>query len=63
MKTKTPGIVLIILGAIMMIYTGFNFVTTKNVVDIGAIKIDKEENHQCNGHQYLGQCFWLVGLY
>jgi hypothetical protein len=62
MKTKTPGIVLIILGAIMMIYTGFNFVTTKNVVDIGAIKIDKEENHPVQWSPILGAVFLVGGV-
>ncbi len=43
--TKSFGFIIIIIGIIMMAYTGFNYVTTKKVVDLGAIQIDKKENH------------------
>jgi len=29
MKSKTLGITLIVIGIIMMVYTGFNYVTTE----------------------------------
>ena len=45
MNTKNTGIILIVIGMIMMIYTGFNYVTTKKVVDLGPIEINKETNH------------------
>ena len=45
MQTKTIGIVLIIIGIIMIAYTGFNIITTKKVVDVGPIQVNKEENH------------------
>jgi hypothetical protein len=34
-----------IIGAIMMFYTGFNYVTTEKIVDIGPIEINKQQNH------------------
>ena len=45
MKTKGVGIALLVIGILMTIYTGFNYVTTEKVVDIGPIQINKEENH------------------
>lgn len=45
MKTKTIGILLVILGIFMLLYNSFNFTTTEKVVDIGPIKINKEVNH------------------
>ena len=45
MTTRLFGFMLVILGVLMMVYTGFNYVTTKKVVDLGAIQIDKKENH------------------
>jgi hypothetical protein len=62
MKTKNLGIVLIILGAIMMVYTGFNFITTKNVVDIGDIKIDKTEDHPVQWSPILGGVLLVGGV-
>lgn len=40
---KTLGIVILVLGIIMTVFTGFNIVTKKKVVDIGPIEINKEE--------------------
>jgi hypothetical protein len=40
---KTLGIVLLIVGAIMMIFTGFNIVTKEKVVDLGPLEINKEK--------------------
>ena len=42
---KTVGIVLIALGVLMMVYTGFNYVTKEKVVDIGPIEINAEKTH------------------
>lgn len=45
MKSKTIGIILIVLGVLMLLYNSFNFTTTEKVVDIGPIEINKEVNH------------------
>jgi hypothetical protein len=42
-KMKTLGIVLMIVGGIMMIFTGFNIITREKVVDLGPVEINKEE--------------------
>ena len=40
---KNLGIVIIVLGILMTIFTGFNIISKKKVVDLGAIEIDKTE--------------------
>jgi len=40
---KNFGIVLLVVGLIMTIFTGFNVITKKKVVDLGAVEINKEE--------------------
>jgi hypothetical protein len=40
---KTLGIILIVVGAIMTVFTGFNIITKKKVVDLGAVEINREE--------------------
>ena len=62
MKTKTLGIVVVVLGIAMMIYTGFNYVTTKNVVDLGAIQINKEENHPIHWSAIVGVVLLAGGV-
>ncbi|OCB76051.1 hypothetical protein [Flavobacterium crassostreae] len=42
---KTIGIVTIVVGALMVFYTGFNYVTKEKVVDLGPIEINKEQNN------------------
>ena len=42
MKSKSIGIVLVVIGALMVVYNGFNYVTEKKVVDIGPIEINKK---------------------
>lgn len=42
---KTFGIVLIVIGILMLVYTGFKYSTKEKVVDIGAIEISAKKNH------------------
>lgn len=62
MKTKTIGIVLIILGIIMMLYNSFNFTTTEKVVDIGPIEINKEVNHPMAWSPIIGIVLAVGGV-
>lgn len=41
MRSRPLGVILVILGIVMMAYTGFNFVTREKVVDIGPLEIKK----------------------
>jgi hypothetical protein len=45
MQIKTIGFILLGLGVFLMLYTGFTYVTTEKVIDLGAVKISKEKNH------------------
>jgi hypothetical protein len=40
---KNLGIVVLVIGIIMTVFTGFNIVTKKKVVDLGPVEINKEE--------------------
>ena len=62
MPTKSLGLILVVIGIIMMLYTGFNYVTTKKVVDLGAIQIDKKENHFVGWSPILGIVLVVGGI-
>jgi len=62
MKTSTAGIVLVIVGILMFAYTGIDFITKKRVVDIGPIKIDKEENHPIQWSPIVGVILVVGGI-
>lgn len=59
---KTIGIVIIALGILMMVYTGFNYITTKNVVDLGAIQINKETTHPVQWSPIVGVILLVGGI-
>lgn len=59
---KTLGIVLAAIGLIMMIYTGFNYVTKEKVVDIGPIEINKETNHPVQWSPIVGVVLLVGGI-
>jgi hypothetical protein len=49
---KPLGIILIILGAVMCIFTSVNFTKETKVVDLGPVEINKKENK----HRLAGIC-------
>jgi drug/metabolite transporter (DMT)-like permease len=59
---KTFGIVLIVAGIAMIIFRGFNVTTTKNVVDLGPVQIDKQENNWIGWPSYAGAAIAVIGI-
>jgi hypothetical protein len=51
---KIAGILLIILGVAALIYGGFSYTSQKKEVNIGAIQINKTENHSLPVPPILG---------
>jgi len=62
MQTKNIGIALIVIGIIMMIYTGFNYVTKEKVVDLGPVEINKEEHHPVQWSPIVGALLLVGGI-
>lgn len=62
MLTKTTGIVLIILGIIMVAYTGFNYITTEKVIDIGPVQINKKVSHPVQWPPIAGAVLLVGGI-
>jgi uncharacterized membrane protein YidH (DUF202 family) len=62
MNVKNIGFVLIIIGAIMAVYTGFNYVTTEKVIDIGPIAINKQQNHPVQWSPIVGVVLIIAGV-
>lgn len=62
MKTKALGIFLIVLGIIMVVYTGFNYETTENVVEVGLIQLSTEMNYPVQWFPILGAVILVGGI-
>jgi uncharacterized membrane protein YdcZ (DUF606 family) len=62
MQKRMVGIAVIVIGIFMMIYSGFNYVTTERVVDLGPIKINAEKNHQVQWPPVVGVVLVIGGI-
>ncbi|MBC7651817.1 MAG: hypothetical protein H7101_08715 [Deinococcales bacterium] len=62
MSLKLLGIILLIIGAAMIAYTGFNYVTNDTVMQIGDISIDKQTKHPVQWSPYVGGALLVCGI-
>jgi hypothetical protein len=59
---KNVGIVLVVIGLIMMIITGFNYVTREKVVDVGPVEVNAKENHPVQWSPIVGGILLIAGI-
>lgn len=59
---KSLGVILVVLGIAMMVYTGFNFVTKEKVVDLGPLEINKEKNNPVSWSPIIGVVLLVGGI-
>ena len=62
MKTKSLGIIIAILGIIMIIYTGFSYVTTEKVVDLGPMEMSVEKDNPVQWSPIVGVILLVGGI-
>lgn len=58
---KTAGILILVAGMLMTLYTGFTYVTREKVVDLGEIEITKESPHSVYWEPYVGVGMMAIG--
>ena len=58
---KTGGILLIIVGLLMTLYTGFTYVTKEKVMDLGGVEITSDDEHAVNWQPYVGVGAMVIG--
>lgn len=59
---RVLGIILIVIGAVMMIFTGFNLVSKEKVVDVGPLEINKEEKTPVAWSPIVGGVVLVAGI-
>jgi uncharacterized membrane protein len=59
---KTIGLVLIAIGAVMLIWTGFSYTRREKVVDAGPIHISADREHTVNWSPYAGGVLLVGGV-
>ena len=58
---KTAGIIILIIGLVMTLYSGFTYVTKEKVVDLGEIEITQDSSHAVNWQPYVGIATMVIG--
>lgn len=59
---RSLAILLIVIGGIMTVFTGFNIVTKKEVADIGPIEINKTERTPIYWSPVTGAILLVAGI-
>lgn len=59
---KTIGILLLVIGAAMLIWTGFTYTRKEKVVDAGPIQISADRQHSVNWPPYAGGLLVIGGI-
>lgn len=59
---KTIGLLLLIIGAVMLIWTGFTYTKKEKVVDAGPIQISAEKQKSVNWPPYAGGILAACGI-
>ena len=59
---RTIGIILIIIGAVTLIWTGFTYTKKEKIVDAGPIQISADRQKTVNWRPYLGGILLIGGI-
>ncbi len=59
---KNLGITLLVVGLIMTVFTGFNIITKKKVVDLGALEITSREKTPIYWSPITGGVLAVAGI-
>ncbi len=59
---KNIGFVLIVIGIIMTVVTGFNYVTRERVVDVGPVHISANKDNPIEWSPILGGVILVAGI-
>ena len=62
MQKKAGGFLLILIGIIMIAVTGFSFVTTKKIADLGLVTINQKETHLIHWPPFIGAILLVIGI-
>lgn len=60
---KTVGLILIIVGIAMLVWTGFSYTKKEKVVDAGPIQISADKEKSVNWPPYVGGIILVAGVF
>ena len=60
---KIAGIIILLIGLAMTLYSGFNYVTREKVLEIGSLEITADRHHEVNWQPYAGVLIMIAGAF
>jgi len=60
---RTLGIILIVVGIAMLIWTGFSYTKKEKIVDAGPIQISADKEKSVNWPPYAGGIILVAGVF
>ena len=60
---KTVGLILIIVGISMLVWTGFTYTRKEKIVDAGPIQISADKEKSVNWPPYVGGLILVAGVF
>lgn len=61
MNVKAIGLVIIVIGLLMTVYTGFNYVTREKIIDLGSVEVTAPKEHTADWSPYIGIGLMVIG--
>jgi LPXTG-motif cell wall-anchored protein len=61
MKNKPVGLVILLIGFVIMLYAGFDYMKRDKILDLGAVEITVDNEHNTNWFPYVGIGLMAVG--
>ncbi len=58
---KPLGIIILLVGLCITIFTGFNLITKEKVLDLGKVEVTQEKNHKVSWSPLVGVLVMVVG--
>lgn len=58
---KKVGFVILAIGILITVFTGFKFVTKEKVIDVGEIEISRDKKHSLAWSPLIGVAVMVVG--
>lgn len=58
---RTIGIVLIVLGVVLLVWTGFTYTKKEKIIDAGPIQVSADREKSVNWPPYAGALVLVVG--
>jgi drug/metabolite transporter (DMT)-like permease len=62
LMNRTLGLILLVVGIIMLIWTGFSYTKREKVVDVGPLQISADKQHTVNWPPYVGGILVIGGI-